>query len=325
MALPTKRKTWTIDPSNQIPFVSLNATMAAFLFELKAFLKLNGYTVDGSCDGTTGSMDGTDRWTDATKTTTRGAAAGNAQSWIVLKDANNMRVLFTYQGASDDICRISFADSAFTAAGTPNQQPTHANEQVLASTTSVINSTTNGDRRWHGWVDSTTTPKAFRFSVSRANVTASCGGVEETDKDDVAGSVTWNGAFGHFHSVAGMGSIAQLVVFSSPSSVMRARATVSGTPLSLQCCLGGEFYNNSFTTFANVQVEAQGAVGYPMIPLNLGSTTSTGQGKYGALYDWWLGRNSGTDGDVYGSNEFIAVAAAAGVVWPWDGSSPVFA
>lgn len=326
MALPTKRKTWTIDPSNQIAFVSLNATMAAFLFELKVFLKANGYTVDGSCDGVTGAMDGVDRWTDATKTNTQGAAAGNAQSWIVLKDANNVRILFTYQGASADVCRISFADSAFTPAGSPNQQPTHANEQVLASAQSVINSTTSGDRRWHGWVDSSSSPKAFRFAVSRANVTASCGGVEDTDKTGVAGTVTWTGTFGHFSTAAGgLASVPNLVTFSSTTSVKRARPTASGVPVSASCFYGSEVYNTSVTTFSNVQPEMQGNLGYPLVPMMLGSTTTSAQGKYGELYDSWLGRNVGADGDVYGTNQFVVVAAACGLVWPWDSSVPVWA
>jgi len=72
--------------------VSLNDTMARLLFGIKNFLVGTvGYTVKYSCDGTTGptsANDHTDRWLSFSSCTTRGAAAGNPQSFIVLTDSN---------------------------------------------------------------------------------------------------------------------------------------------------------------------------------------------------------------------------------------------
>lgn len=92
MTLPALQKSWLFSTNNRISFVSLNDTMARLLFGIKNFLVGTvGYTVKYSCDGTTGptsANDHTDRWLSFSSCTTRGAAAGNPQSFIVLTDSN---------------------------------------------------------------------------------------------------------------------------------------------------------------------------------------------------------------------------------------------
>lgn len=72
--------------------MSLNDTMARFLFGIKNFLVATlGYTVKYTCDGTTGptsANDHTDRWVSFSNCTTRGANAASAQSFVVLTDSS---------------------------------------------------------------------------------------------------------------------------------------------------------------------------------------------------------------------------------------------
>jgi hypothetical protein len=92
MSLPTLQKSWLFSTNNRISFVSLNDTMARFLFGIKNFLVATvGYTVKYSCDGVTGptsSVDNTDRWISFSNCTTRGTTTTSPQSFVVLTDSS---------------------------------------------------------------------------------------------------------------------------------------------------------------------------------------------------------------------------------------------
>jgi hypothetical protein len=82
--------------------------------------------------------------------------------------------------------------------------------------------------------------------------------------------------------------------------------------------------------FSNEKPALQGALGFPILPLSIGSSGVSFRGKIGNLIDTWIGRGSGdVAGDVYGTNQFIAAtgyvgSAGGGGVWPWDGvTTPV--
>lgn len=332
MALPTIQRTWTYDTNNRITYTSLVQVMRELLFSYKEFLKLNGYTVVGSSDGTSADMAGSDFWVSATNAGIRGASAATVQSWIVLQAANGIRILMTYQGATDDVCRLSFSHNVYTLAGTPTHQPTTVDEQILTTTASHIGSETSGDRLWHGWVDSTDT--MFRFAVARAGISRSCWGVEVSEDKTDPGSITWDGTWGWHGTSATSGffgaasSINQLILYAAAGvSTKVARPLVSSTPINCQCFLGVETYGADGTLWMNVQPELQGVLGYPIRPLFLGSNTTGGRGKLAHLYDWWAGRSTGSnanDADVYGANQFIQLAGTSGLVWPWDGSVPIW-
>lgn len=325
MSLPTVFKTWVISPNNRIAFVSLIDTMGKYLFGVKAFLKTNGYTVKGSCDGTTGSMDSTDRWASGANVATRATIAGAAQSWVVLTDGNGCDILLTYQGASDDIARISFSPGGLmVAAGTPAQQPTATDEQVIASATSLILATASADRLWNGWVSSDR--KNCRFAIARSaawvGITWGVEAVQSTVVTAVFNPPVWGFAFTPANLAGTLAGLYGGYVASTRGGL--AKTVVSSVAFSCQCYIGSEMYNATPTTFGNTKTELQGAVGYPMFPLAIGSNTAGASGKVGNLLDWWLGRTATADADVYGALQFIVVGTAGGVVWPWDGiTSPV--
>lgn len=321
MALPALSTTYTFQINQRITFVSLNDTSARFMFGVKAKLKASGYTVKGSCDGVTGAMDGVDRWVTSTNATTRGANNTTAQSWIVLTDANGVNVMLAYQGASDDIFRVSFSPTgAYVAAGTPNQQPTATDEQVLCSATSMINATASGDRVWNCVVRADN--KGFRVNIARLGSWVGLAwGVEQVQSTVVTATFsppTWGFAFTPANLAGGNFNAA----FSANARGGLARTVVSSTAFSCQCVVGYEVWSGSAALFGNTQPELQGSAGYLIQPVSIATTTTGSQGKIGNLVDWWIGRLSGaSDGDVYGSNQFVVVGSAGGVIWPWDGAT----
>ena len=318
MALPVLLKTWVISPNNRITFVSLLDTMARYLFGVKAFLKLNGYTVRGSSDGVTGAMDLVDRWTTFANVTTRATAAAAVQSWIVLRDGNGVDILLTYQGASDDIARISFSPGQlFVAAGTPTHQPTATDEQVVSSAVSLINATASVDRLWFGWVSSDF--KMCRFAVARNSAwVGRVWGIEELTQQVVAPAAFSPAVWGFALTVG-------TSYFSAQAGV--ARPSVSAVPFNCVVVFGVEVLSNNSLIVAGSKPPMQGGTGYLFHPLSIWSTTAGARGKLGNLIDWWSARFDAEAGSLYGgAKQFIAVSgsavsttAVAASAWPWNG------
>jgi hypothetical protein len=327
MSMPTPAKTWTISSNNRITFVSTIDTMGKYVFGLKAFLKTNSYTIKGSCDGTTGAMDGVDRIASGANWATRATIAGAAQSWVVLTDGNGANILVTYQGSADTTVRLSYSPGGlFVAAGTPSNQPTATDEVVISSG----NALTAGslDHIWNGWVDST--HKMCRFCIFRNNICIGLlWGVELIDSRTVSPPTTFTPAIWGFAVQAGTASIA------NGSVVGVARPLVGGiTVTNCAVVFSSEWYGASPSLFGGSQPDLQGGVGFPIIPLGIAIAQSGPPpiyGKLGALFDHWIGKTSGgADGDTYDatSKTFIGLAGYVGVntgagVWPWDTSTPV--
>lgn len=317
MPVPALTKTWTITPNNRISYVSLNDTMARYLFGVKQFLKANGYTVRGSSDGTTGAMDLVDRWITSANVTTRGAAAGNAQSWIILRDGAGVDILLTYQGASDDIARISFSPGQlFIVAAPPQNQPTATDEQVVSSAVSLISATASGDRLWFGWVDSTS--RLCRFAIARQNAwVGRFWGIEEFTPAVVAPATLPVAVWGFALTVG-------TSYLTGGGQVGVARAVISGTPFNCAVFLGMEFpANNPQLGIYGSKAELQGGYGYIIQPMTIWSTTASARGKLGTLIDTYTGRQGPDHGSPYGTYQYIAAGQYVGGgisgLWPWDG------
>jgi hypothetical protein len=312
MTLPAITKTWVITPNNRITFVSLNDTMARYLFGIKAFLKTNGYTVIGSSNGVAAGMDAVDRWVTFSNVTTRGTAAATVQSWIVLRDGNGADILITYQGASDNIARISFSPGQlFVAAGTPTQQPTATDEQVVTSAADLINATASVDRVWHGWVSNDA--KFCRFAIARAGAwVGRSWGIENFTHALVAPAAIATPVWG-FALPVGQASV------TSGIQCGVARVTVSAVPFNCLAFFGCEFFQNNPVQFTTAKPELQSQ--WLIFPLSIASSTASARGKLGNLIDQWIGRTDAVDGSYYGQLQFLSISGyqGSGGVWPWDG------
>lgn len=321
MTMPAISRTWSITANNRIVYSSLVGVMGSYLFAVKQFLITQGsFTVKGSSNGSTAGMDGVDRWLSSANAQTRGANSVAAQSWIVLTDGNGVDILLTYQGASDDISRFSVSFSgAFT--GSTTAQPTAADEQVLNSATSTINSSTVFDRVWFGWIDST--KKNFRVAIAmQGSWTGRMWGVELASSTVTGTNTSWSPA------VWGFSWPVTPSVFGNNTVIGQAKPLALNVLRQVSAQLGIEQLGGSgtHTTIAAAKAELHGANGYIVIPLSLGSSTANARGKLGNLVDWWGCRASGgNDGDLYDSKRFIGMAGlhgnVGGMLWPWDGAT----
>ena len=74
-----------------------------------------------------------------------------------------------------------------------------------------------------------------------------------------------------------------------------------------------------------VNCELQGSNGSLVSPLSAFSTTTSAQGKIGNLIDYYKSGNSKSDGDTSTDKLWIhltgSASAAAGILWPWDGTT----
>lgn len=325
MALPVKQKTWVLTVNNRITFVSLTDTTQRILHGFKTFLKANGYTVKGSASAGTGAMDAVDRWTATTDVTPQGAASGNSQAWIVLTDGSGTEILIAFQGATGDIYRVSICSdgTGFSAAGTPNQQPTSSlgNEQVLSSASSMIGATASGDRLWSGWVDST--HKMCRLAVASAgNWVGRFWGVEIATPCVVAPAVWSPPVWGLMYSASSIN------ILLGASIAGFARTVNSSTARLLSVVAGNESFSASMASFLNVKTPQNGGAGYLMWGFSLGSSTASGEGKIGNMIDqWWTSTTTAVTvaGDTLGTNDFINMGIAGNgactLWWPWNSAT----
>lgn len=317
MSVPALTKTWVFAANNRIVFVSLNDTMARFLFGIKNFLITNlGYTVKYTCNGTTGpssSSDHTDRWSSSSNVTTRGANTTSANSFVVLTDGNGADVCFSYVGGSDDIARISFSPSGvYTPAGTATNTPTATDEQVVTSGNSLIGATASIDRVWHCMASSDN--KLFRVLICRDGAFVGLPWGVELVTSLV--TVTFSPAIWGFAFLTS--NWTNFIGSSTSGGVARANSTNITTINGI--IEGANTFNNNGGIWQNTKTEAQAGTGYPIRPITIGSNTSGATGPIGDLIDWWTGKNSATDGDLYGDHRYITTSL--GMMWPWNGVDP---
>lgn len=327
IALPTLTRTWVISPCNRISFVSLVDTTQQVLYRAKTFLLARGYTVRGSASAGTGAMDSTDRWTNAAAVTPRATSAAASQAWMVLRDGNGADILLTFQGASDDIARISFSPGGlFVAAGTPSHQPTATDEEVIWSATSLVNATASGDRLISFW--GTADAKNFRWALARSNVwTGAVIGVERVGVPDSGygtGVVFTPDIFGFGNLPANLTHSNAQNAFVANNTGGRCRVVIGGTPFSIGAGLGALRGAALAAPFSGAVQNLQ-SLNYGLVESFLVSQVASALGMIGKRVDFWLGKTTAAgaaDGDVYGTNQFVQIGEA---VWPWDGSVPVMA
>jgi hypothetical protein len=152
-------KAWSISPNVRNVYVSLPDMAGWWIYENHAYLKSKAWVVVGTSDGLTAAFDGpgTDRLASKANAQVRGASAAAPQSWSLLENADGVQLLIAYQGASDDIIRISFSPGGiFVVAGTATHQPTATDEVIVSAANSVINATASLDRVMTIWASDDT-------------------------------------------------------------------------------------------------------------------------------------------------------------------------
>ncbi len=331
MTTPAYIRTWvqkltTGTPGDRIAYVSLIDTMQNYIFGVKTFLHANGHTLLWSASAGTGpanSADHTDRIAAASDFSPRGAGAGNSQGWFVLTTGTGAQLMVCYQGASDDIARISFSPGAlFTLAGTTNQQPTATDECLISSGVTLIGSSTSADRVWHGWA--TADGKNCRFMLYRsAVVVGSTWGLELLTLPTLPGNVSFtpviasNAVWGFCYrddQVGSPGSVGGGWIANVRGGL--ARATISSVGYSVQCGLSSWSASNVIAPqVLSTNAALQGATGFTPWPVTAVSVMASADGYVGALVDWYIANPTGfSPGDGFGpAYNWIQVGS---ILWP---------
>lgn len=314
MSLPTLVKTYTFSNNNRISFVSLNDTMARYLFGIKNFLVATmGWTVKYTCDGTTGPTSGadhTDRWATFSNAATRGANGTTAQSFAVITDGNGCDLLLAYEGGSDDIALVAWSNGGlYTPAGTSNQKPTATDEGIMMSAISIIGATASLDRVWH--IQASTDNKIFRTHIFRSSTFLYGFGMElVTREPNMLASFVWSpvvSAWGSNNTQFQQNGSP----FGSSAANNRAQARISGTNVEMGS--GGE----SLWNISVAQPELQAFS--PIVPTGYyNNTTANLFGRVADRIDIWgsPASNSFGQGDTFGSLGFAFLGA---YILPWDG------
>jgi hypothetical protein len=361
---PRLQKDWQIYPNVRLtPFVSLLATMGWWAYENKVrLLGANGWTMVWSSDGTTGPAsagDNTDRITSAAAFATRATVAAAPQSWFIVENSLGCQLLFSYLGASDDICSVHYSQGGlFTIPGTPTHQPQAVDQAKLVYATSIISSTASDDRVMSIWVeqdswamavfragtllqymglesfDSAVDPTiqaspmvAFRFAPGGLIANASHSLITLGNTHPIEIPASWNGAF-TFHNYNGIYKYTRFAVpYAGWVTQSFGYSTVPNT--------------NPWQTSTNTpRLQNNAAIG--LVPVIFNGITSgqsfaaadTENWGYGGIaQDWWWGINHNTlmndvfsgyeQGDLITdpprSNWLIAIGP--GVIRPWKDAS----
>ena len=319
-AAPTPARNWDIS-TTRVSYTTVAGVLGVGMYTLKTKLLAQGYLMWASSDGTAGPSglnDRTDRITDATKFATRAASAAAAQSWFMVKDGNGVYTLITYQGASDDIVRVSQSVGGYTLPPvTPTHQPTATDERITVSAT-VVATTTSGDRIFHIWVSADA--KAFRVAVVRAGIMAgNIWGVEDVAPAEFAGGVSFDppvwgfaflptGSITSAYAANSTGGLATVNVASVLQSASCSGTTEYGGVINqaIQTSLTGGFsiLQNDYVITGNCLV----------------ATTAACRGRLGQLVDWWTGPSLSA-GETLGDRTLIAFGGS--ILWPWNGTVPV--
>jgi hypothetical protein len=352
MGLPTVTQTWTMSFNNRSIFVSIIRTMGDLVFSLKNFLKTTmGYTVKGSCDGTTGAMDGVDRITSATTWATRNNGAAGAMSWIVLTDGAGIDWCFSFNSSSDAIVRLAHSTGGnYVAAATPNQQPTASDECFDVASSEWVNANNTSrpsDTVWHMWGSSDkkmwrlvtatganlgVTGHAFCAYIAGEKFTSALiapasftlgtgGGTVGAIKTYYQGG---NGNGGRIYSLATILNV--IYTGSSVADLCRVRA--GGADTNALATIGGEqpggavgAVNGGAQFWSAEKPALQGHKGQLIFPTTMGARNASADGKLGTKIDHWssITNVAGLPEflDSYGDKQFWAIAP--GIILPGDG------
>ena len=340
---------------NRIAWTGVSATTMGGVFYTIANHLINtcGFTCKGSCDGTTGAMDGVNRWTNAAAASTVFGGASGAQSWIVITLAGGRGdVVFSHNNKPNasgpqrgDI--ISFwwspGGNAIVNAGGSTWEPTATDQIVLNGfyTNSLdpgctIMGSVAADKLVSVWAEPS--KHGFRVAIASSGAFQSEFGVATVAQDQYGAGITvldvvafyMNGGLNfrttpsttlnHQASAANQGTTQVL---------FRGRRT-DGAGATLECARKMKVVGQGLTTAIDPQIEntgfggLQGGAMYSMKTVGLYSTSgSPNNGDVGTLMDWYASKVNAADGNTIGNLDWICVENTCSMWWPWDGATPV--
>lgn len=302
MTAPLLAKAWTITANQRRTYASLNDTAGWWIFTNHTAIKAK-WTLKCTSDGTTGPTtlaDATDRLTNVATCSTRGAAAGNAQSWAMYTSADGVQLLIAYQGATDDVIRLAYSRAGlYVLAGTTNQQPT-ATDEVVVSTATIIGTGTSLDRVISIWVRDD--GRAWSCACFRSAAIQSIVGCEQTTS--LATVRVTNPIYDIPYCLYRYTATARAVTAGTPVGGVSATVATTGGGAQIRCytdsartvgvgsgevVISSSAGNNAAAgTFNADKPAAQDGTASPLLPIYWsGVKGANTDGFFAAPIDWW--------------------------------------
>lgn len=311
--------------NQRITFTSLNQTLSAAISIITTQAIAKGYTRVGSCNGTTGALDGVSRW--SATAAVRGATTTTAQSWDIIQAANGAQTLFTYTGGSDDICTIACSPGGlYILAGTPTFKPTATDECTGPTAQSIIGSTASADRIIDVWIDSA--HNGWRCAIFRSNILVSpLFGVELFDPAYIVSPAVCTIPVWVFSFAASQVPFPNNIITTYAANTGgQTKMTVSGVQFIVSMGTTANTFANSCQLESNLIQELNGGL-FMYRTLGLASQTTSAKGWIGNRFDWIVSNDFRPCGDLDATKSWIMMnqstvaGATAGVLWTWDNTS----
>ena len=323
MALPTVVKTYQYSVNNTIAAGATDTeNFQRVLLGIKNALIGFGtlpWTVVGSSDSAAAAMDAVDRW--AAYTNLVWNTAGNARSWIVLKNtglAANFQLLLclTAVGATNEYLMemVISPASGFTGSST-TARPT-ATDEVVVHTSS------------QAWIGGFTVPFATVHHV-----------LKSTDGEVTRWIICNNGVMvGYFSIEKAQNPVTGWTVPVVVTSVVSASTTVKHASYANLNYLSTSTTGFLGATSIPLYWTAEGFIAatngeqinavvneissdWPLGAVGLVSTTIGKRGRHGMLFDvWWIPSGSLITGGTLPSDATRTMAVFGDIVLPWNGT-----
>lgn len=324
MTVPTKIKTWQFN-LNSLQYDSTGAyRINKVAIQIKDALKGFGsspWTVSGSSDGSTSSMDGTDRWTDKTKIVND--VPGNAHSWIVLRQAGlNTKFELCIDCSTGSYYQATFVISPGTGFGTANGG---TNGSITARPTAT-DSYTLTQQNW-GWGSGdvpgvvhcmqSTDGKCTRVVVCANGYPVNLL-VFDTANNPVNSWTAPNLVFGVYSELSSVANALSYSAFNTNSSLI-SNANSFYVP-SYLATIGHQ--SAPFGMNPGGLVAHQQTGEWPFTPMTLAGNGTVGYGLFGTMFDmYWGSSGLASTSNYYESGSAYSWAQFGDIILPWDGTT----
>jgi hypothetical protein len=312
MALPTPTKTWQFNANNaQAALGSATTDNKTLILAIKNAMVGFGtqpYTVGYSCNSVTAGTvnDGVDRITTIANIVTN--TAGNAHSWIVLKQSgisSGFQLLIAFDSGTLALTAITvrFSPAAGFTGGTTTANPTATDQVTLISSQSWGGQV--GDVAYRWTVMQSSDGQCLRVVIFSAGVLVGSWYLEKLAN-------ATGGTPGYINQGYGLISVSVGPNFASGLTFQNSA--------SCSVVVSGE-------SAANGSIASEVTGVFDIFPIALVGTTVGARGRIGTLQDMWAGSAGVAVGDVYPATgspaaQFVQISQSntlsGGIILPWN-------
>ena len=341
MPLPNLMKTWVMSVNNVVTSSGeaspYSVNFKNLIFEIKNTMKTlltgsgNEWTVVGSSNSVTSSMDGVDRWL----TVSNIVNSAGAHSWLVLKQdaiAANYQLLFDFNDSTVYYMSIKVSPTVGFSGGSASVAPT-ASDSIAVNNISTPVMFNWANASWNDGIN----PMMFNVWASDDGQVTRIGVVHkgqitglwffekpynpisQWSSSSISATITpdptpdnwftYTSNASRFVSRINNGSVAHRIM--AVLTRLGAYFSYPGSPLNSAAI---PFYLFGYNTFT---------LEYEFVPLGLYCTTVGARGRQGNLVDVWLSHWTIPDGATFPGDDTRQFVKWGAFVLPWNGIDKV--